>query len=202
MKNKKRLIVLVLVLALLVGATVGGTIAWLVTETAPIVNTFTVGDINITLTEENPALDGNSREAKMVPGLEITKDPKVTVVGGSEDCWLFVKVEKSTNLDSFITYAVDTGESAWTVVDATNGIYGREVAASGDDQSFYILKGNKVTVLTTVTKADMNALTDATYPTLTFTAYAIQSANLKNGDAAVTSAADAWAVYTASTTNP
>ena len=116
------------------------------------------------------------------------------------NAWSIVNGE--SNLDSFITYAVDTGESAWTVVDATNGIYGREVAASGDDQSFYILKGNKVTVLTTVTKADMNALTDATYPTLTFTAYAIQSANLKNGDAAVTSAADAWAVYTASTTNP
>ncbi|MBR2879628.1 MAG: hypothetical protein IKC02_03040, partial [Oscillospiraceae bacterium] len=199
MKNKKRLIVLVLVLALLVGATVGGTIAWLVTETAPIVNTFTVGDINITLEETTPALTEGEREAKMVPGLEIDKDPKVTVLGGSEDCWLFVKVEESTNLDSFITYGVDTGESAWTEVDATNGIYGRKVAASDDDQSFYILKDNKVTVLTTVTKGMMEEINNGTQdaPTLTFTAYSIQSANLKNGDAAVTSAADAWEVYTA-----
>ena len=38
----------------------------------------------------------------------------------------------------------------------------------------------------TVTKADMDALTEETYPTLSFIAYAIQQANLA-------SAADAWA---------
>ena len=39
---------------------------------------------------------------------------------------------------------------------------------------YQILANNQVMVLDEVTKADMKALTEATYPTLTFTAYAIQ----------------------------
>lgn len=57
MKNRKtrsamRRMLFTLALVLVVAvASVGGTIAWLKVETTPVVNTFTVGDINITLTE-------------------------------------------------------------------------------------------------------------------------------------------------------
>lgn len=171
-------VALVLVVALV---SVGGTIAWLTAQTGEVVNTFTVGNIDITLAE-------TTTDYKMVPGNTIAKDPTVTVEGGSEACWLFVKIEESDNLDDFITYAVDSG---WTQLTGVTGVYYREVAASAADQTFSVLADNKVTVYDTVTKAQMDALkvAGATQPTLTFTAYACQKDN-------VTSVTDAWAKIT------
>ena len=189
--NKTKLAVILLALALLIGGAVGGTLAWLIDTTDEIVNTFTVGDINITLTETGA--ENNAKSFKMIPGDDISKDPTVTVVGGSEACWLFVKVEaangvalagSSTTAD-YITYAID---SNWKALDGVTGVYYREVATSTADQPFSVLAGNEVHVLDTVTKAMMEAITDgnANAPTLTFNAYAIQSANIADASAAWT----------------
>ena len=169
---------MILAVVLIVGISVGGTLAWLTATTESVTNTFTVGDININLKE-------TTSNYKMVPGNTIAKDPKVTVLKDSEACWLFVKIEKSTNLDDFITYAVADG---WTALTGVSGVYYREVAAATTDVSFEVLDKNSVTVKNTVTKAMMNDLQKdgAPQPTLTFTAYAVQKEN-------VTSAADAWA---------
>ena len=138
MKNRKtrsamRRMLFTLALVLVVAvASVGGTIAWLTATTAPVVNTFTVGDINIDLTETEGKQTDGSYKFKMVPGNTIAKDPKVTVEAGSEACWLFVKIEKSSNLDSFITYSVDEGVDKWTKLTGVTGVdnvYYREVAA-------------------------------------------------------------------------
>lgn len=170
---KKKTLALVLALTLLVAGVVGGTLAWLTDRTAEVKNTFTVGDINIDLTE-------TTADYKMVPGNTIAKDPTVTVKTNSEACWLFVKVTESTDLKDFITYTVDTG---WTELES--GVYYREVPASDADQTFPVLAGNAVTVKDTVTKALLEtAKTSA--PTLTFKAYAVQKDN-------VASASDAWA---------
>ena len=42
---------LVLAVVLLVGAAIGGTVAWLTDKTGDVVNTFTVGNIDIELAE-------------------------------------------------------------------------------------------------------------------------------------------------------
>lgn len=177
----KKALFIMLSAALIVCATVAGTLAWLTDKTEPVVNTFTVGDINITLTESE------NLDLKMVPGQTITKDPKVTVKAGSEACWLFVKVEKSGNFDSFMTFEIANG---WTELTEGSGVYyrnvGDESAVVATDAPFNVISGNKVTVKNTVTKADLNGLTEATYPTLTLTAYAVQRAGFEN-------AADAWA---------
>ena len=123
----------------------------------------------------------------MEPGKEIDKDPKVTVLKNSEDCWLFVKLEKSSNFDEFMTYAIADG---WTELDATKypGIYYREVAMSDNDAEFTVLKDNKVTVKTDVTKDMFNKLdADANnkiYPQLKVTAYAVQKAGVDTAAAA------------------
>lgn len=176
---KKKTIALIVCLTLIIGCAIGGTIAWLTDTTGPVTNTFTAGDVDIDLTENT----GNSY--KMVPGNTITKDPKVTVVAGSEACWLFVKVEESANLDDFISYTVDNG---WTALTGEDGVYYREVSALTSDQTFSVLAGNTVTVNDTVTKTMLDGLkvSGATQPTLTFTAYACQKDN-------VASAEDAWA---------
>ena len=158
---------------LLVAAGVFGTLAWLTDQTAEVKNTFTVGDINIGLTE-------TTADYKMVPGNTIAKDPTVTVKANSEACWLFVQVTESTNLKDFITYAIAEG---WTELEA--GVYYREVPASAADQTFSVLAGDAVTVKSDVTRTMLEtAKTDA--PTLTFKAYAVQKDN-------VASASDAWA---------
>lgn len=173
---KKKVLSIVAVVLVLCCA-IGGTLAWLTDKTDPVVNTFTVGDINIELTESE------NLNLKMVPGNTITKDPKVTVKANSEACWLFVKVEESANFDNFMTYAMADG---WTALPDVAGVYYREVAATTAATDFSVLQGNSVSVKDTVTKADLNALTQNTFPTLTFTAYAVQKDN-------VNSAADAWA---------
>ena len=84
---------------------------------AALVNTFTDSDINITLTESgtdaDTTKDGFQQNFKMVPGDTITKDPTVTVVKGSEPCWVFIKVEASENADTYLNYSVIIGISKY-----------------------------------------------------------------------------------------
>lgn len=181
---KKKIIVAIVALVLAIVCAVGGTLAWLFMKTDAIVNTFTYGDINITLTETDADVDGklNENSYKMVPGNKIAKDPKVTVAEGSEDCWLFIKIEKGNNFDHFMTFEIADG---WTALDGYTGVYYQAVGAVDTATDFPVLKDNQVSVKNTVLKTDLNALSDL--PTLTFTAYAVQKAN-------VDSAAEAWAI--------
>lgn len=167
---KKKATIAVVALALVLCFAIGGTLAWLVDNSGPVVNTFTYGDINIELSETT------GEEYKMIPGNDITKDPKVTVEANSEACWLFVKVEKSDNYDDYLeNYTIATG---WTALDGVAGVYYREVdaatALAGED--YQVLAGDKVTVLDTVTKSMMEDIKNNVVdePTLTFTAYAVQ----------------------------
>lgn len=179
-----------LALVLVVGCAVGGTIAWLTATTDSVVNTFTYGKININLGEST----GNAYT--IIPGVNISKDPKVTVTAGSEACWLFVKVGEA-NWPTFIdedgrkvSYDIANG---WTALDATNypGVYYREVNAVTADTGFYVLAGDTtypngvVTVSENLTKVDIKDLTE-NHPQLIFTAYAVQ----KDG---INTAAEAWA---------
>ncbi len=176
---KKKTVALLLALVLVFGVVAGGTLAWLIDKTDPVVNTFTYGNINITLTEST----GNNY--KIIPGKDITKDPKVTVKATSEACWLFVEVkEEGTFVADKVTYSIADG---WTKGDGTKipaNVYYREVSAVTADTDFSVLKDNKITVKDTLTKEDIKTIT--TDPTLTFTAYACQ----KDG---INDAATAWA---------
>ena len=190
-----KLVVAMLAVTLLIGCAIGGTVAWLTANTAPVVNTFTYGDINITLDETTGS------NYKIIPGVDITKDPKVTVKANSEDCWLFVKVEEEgTFVANKVTYSIADG---WTKGDGTKipaNVYYRQVGAVTADTSFNILAGDTaypdgvVKVSTELTKAEVNAIT--AQPKLTFTAYAVQ----KDG---IADAATAWTKVPApTTTNP
>ena len=177
--------VAMLALVLVIGCAVGGTVAWLTAQTDSVVNTFTYGDINIDLKETKPV----KNQAKIIPGVDIEKDPKVIVKANSEACWLFVKVEEGGMfVDNMVTYSI---ANDWTEVDGTENVYYREVDAATTDQEFYVLEDNKVTVSEDLTKDKIKDIND--HPTLTFTAYAVQ----KDG---IDSAATAWAK--ANPTNP
>lgn len=164
-------LVALLSLVLLLGCSLGGTLAWLADSTGPVTNTFTVGDIDITLVE-------TTEDYKIVPGVNIAKDPKVTVLANSEACWLFVKIEESANWPDELTYTI---ADDWTELTGVTGVYYREVdaetAKNGDN--WQVLAGDTtypdgvVNVSDTLTKGDLQEFA-SDKPTLTFTAYAVQ----------------------------
>ena len=183
-----RAFIALLALVLVIGCVAGGTVAWLVATSDTVTNTFTYGDINITLAETT------GEDYKIIPGKDIPKDPKVTVTAGSEACWLFVKVEESgTFVADKVTYAI---ADSWTQGNGTeipSNVYYREVSAEDakNGVSYYVLAGNTtypngvITVSSDLTKENIPTAN----PTLTFTAYAVQKEN-------ITTAADAWAKVT------
>jgi len=192
---KKQIVVLVLAAVLVFGCAVGGTLAWLLDSTETVTNTFTYGDVDIDLAETC------DDEFELIPGTVYTKDPTVTVKAASEACYVFVEIVENDavvagtggaayetkEFTDYVTYAVDAG---WTALPGVPGVYYKEVADTDEDQEFGILASNQVTISTSVTKADIDAYNrlDASIrelPTLSFTAYAVQKAN-------VADAATAW----------
>lgn len=184
-----KLVVAMLAVTLLIGCAIGGTVAWLTAKTDPVVNTFTYGDINITLAETT----GSSY--KIIPGVDIAKDPKVTVNPNSEACYLFVKITEEnwptfTETDGTtqkVSYGIPTD---WKPLADQAGVYYREVDATTANAgvSYYILKGDTtypngvVTVSENLTKNEVNGIT--TQPKLTFTAYAVQKDSFDTAAAA------------------
>ena len=165
---------MVMAMVVLMGGMVSGTIAWLISESPTLVNTFTYGDIDIGLSE-TPTVDGdddpNTNEYVMIPGKAIAKDPKVTVYAGSETTWLFVKLEESANFADFMTYEIADG---WTALTGAPGVYYRKVDKSDVNVEFYVLKDNQVQVKESVTREMLAALETGTKPQLSVTAYAVQ----------------------------
>lgn len=172
---KKTLTIIVCVI-LVAAIGVGGTLAWLTATSDTLTNTFTLGNVKITLAETTGST------YKMSPGSTIAKDPKVTVIKDSEDCYLFVKIEGVDGIDDYITY--DVVGAGWTALAGETGVYYRTVADVTANITFDVLNGNKVTVKDTVT-----GIPDGKAPQLVITAYAIQSANMDD-------VADAWAKLT------
>lgn len=221
--SSKKALAMMLSLVLVIGCVVGGTLAWLTANSDPITNTFTESNIDITLSENNPA----NRTAQMIPGWTITKNPEVTVAADSEDCWLFVKITESTtpDLDAYISYAIADG---WEIVEPANAtistladeiVIGRKVYKDDATKKFGILgageytdpmdaddtaddfkitwNANQVCVKPSVTEQMMEAIS-TNKPTLSFQAYAVQlfktnSDGNKDNTAYEFSAADAWA---------
>ena len=170
MKNTKKLIVAIAALSILLCCAVGGTLAYLWDKTDPVTNTFTYGDINITLAE-TAGLD-----LQMIPGRTIAKDPIVTVKADSEECYLFVKIVATEKLSDYLSYELADG---WTALNDVPGVYYRTVASATTDATFPVLKNNQVTVKTTVTKEMMEAVkANAELVKLSFTAYAVQKENV------------------------
>ena len=102
MKNAKKIVMGGVAALALVTASVMGTMAYFTSKTETVNNTFTVGDVNITLDETKtdalgvkvePETKVSSNNYNLLPGKDYTKDPTVHVQANSEDCYLFVTVK-------------------------------------------------------------------------------------------------------------
>lgn len=113
---KKKLLIMSVAMVLVCAFAVGMTIAYL-TSTDEVVNTFTVGNVQIELDEAKVDVYGNlvvdsetgspvprikDNSYKLIPGHTYTKDPTVTVLEGSEESYIkmTVTVTKSDVLDT------------------------------------------------------------------------------------------------------
>ena len=181
---KKKSVALLLALVLVFGVAAGGTLAWLTAQSDTVVNTFTTSDIKVELKETT------GTEYKMIPGYTISKNPKATVLAGSEECYLFVKLDKSASFDTYLEYVIADG---WTKLDGVDTVYYRVVDGTTNQigTAYSVLKDDQVTVKGSVTKEQMNALDaeGAAKPTLTITAYASQ---LYKNATETFSASEAW----------
>ena len=110
----KRKIAIAIAAAALAGTcAIGGTLAWL-TDTASTKNTFTIGMVDISISE--PGVD-NPESIVLTPGVETTKDPTITVEEGSVDSYVFAKVYNNFPADD-LTVNIDTG--SWIEVDTVD----------------------------------------------------------------------------------
>lgn len=182
MKKTSKALLLSLCAVLLVTASVLGTMAYL-TSQDKVVNTFTVGNVAITLDEkdvDNSTPGENDRDKanayKLMPGHNYEKDPIVHVDANSEDCYLFVKVvNEIANIEAEKTVAQQMTEKGWVAVDAANGIY---VYTTDKTNPAVVTKGSNITVFENFTIAgNVDNTTLATYAdkTITVNAYAIQA---------------------------
>ena len=200
MKTKSKALLLSLCAVMLVAASIFGTLAYL-TDTDAVENTFTVGQVGITLDEadvnpngtyvSNDTVRVDANEYHLMPGREYIKDPTVHVDGDSEDSWLFVKVDNGIAAieDSTNTIAAQMGKIGWTLVDDTAKVYAyKDVVEAGDNvvvfNSFKI-SGDVEGTKPETPEEGVLYLSDYVDATINVTAYAVQ----KDG---FDTAADAW----------
>lgn len=205
--KKSKAILMALCAVLLVAASVMGTLAYL-TSTDSVTNTFTVGNVKITLDEAKVSTDGtpvqgaarvDANEYHLLPGHTYTKDPTIHVAADSEDCYLFVKVENGIAAieDPSKTIAAQMAAKGWAVVDAVNGIYVYGTAATptpvsaGQDKKVF----DNFTISGTVTNDQLAGHpADPDHPDgelvpgyegakVVVTAYAVQADGFKNESA-------------------
>lgn len=188
MKTRNKALLLTLCAVLLVAASVLGTMAYLTSQDT-VTNTFTVGNVKITLDETdvdiNGVKDGETRvqanSYKLMPGHSYIKDPTIHVDTNSEDCWLFVKVENGIAAieDSTNTIAAQMAAKGWTLVTGTNNIYCRATTNKA---------GDNVVVFENFKIDGAKAVTGYETAKIIVTAYAVQADGFTTAEAAWTAA--------------
>ena len=212
MKTKSKALLLTLCAVLLVAASMLGTMAYL-TSTDEVENTFTVGQVKITLDEAQVTPDGKPVEGaarvkansyKLLPGQTYTKDPMVTVLKGSEASYIKMTVtfSKAKELDDiFAPNGADMtkifngyDKTSWTYKGNTKDTaadtrtyefwYKEAVSAPTADIALDALF-ESITVPGSITNEQLKTIEGMT---ITVNAYAIQADGF-------TDAADAWSKY-------
>ena len=209
--SRRKTVALVLSIMLLISSMVMGSVAWLTDKTDKVTNVFTTSGIDVEFSETQGTADGaNQYKYQMIPGYTIAKNPTVTVSADSEDCYVFVVVEKANSFDNYMHYAID---AQWTLL-ANDGLDNADVyymvvtdpAAAGynilgegsakynipgDTASYvtYSWSDNQVLVKPSVT-SDMMTAAETDVPSISFTVYAVQY--MKNNTEHF-EAAEAWA---------
>ncbi len=181
-KTKTKALLMSLCAVLLVAASVLGTMAYL-TDSKDVKNTFTVGNVAITMDETDVDYSTPNKERdqansyKLLPGHTHTKDPIIHVDANSEDCYLFVKVDNqitAIEADGNTTVAAQMAAKGWKAVEGKDGIYvyvgttAAPVAVKANDN---VTVFEQLVIAGTVNGDTLKAYKNKT---ITVTAYAVQ----------------------------
>lgn len=220
MKTARKVLLLVLCAALLVSATVMGTLAYLSSTTKQVKNTFTVGKVELNgdlgngldeaKTDKYGVVDEDADPARvlaneytLIPGMTYTKDPTVHVAKGSEECYLFVKVTNSIYALEAATVKNDDGDVVtdtianqmtalgWTLVTGHTDVYYYKDTVDARDAQKDVVVFNNFTI---AYDADVSGVTSQ--DAITITAYAVQAEGFDDANDAWTAAPCDWVVDT------
>lgn len=213
---KKKTLTVAIALVLVVALAVGATYAYLTASSDTVKNTFVVGgavangDLKLFEHVANKNADGSytlgsdtttSNKYIVMPGVNLPKDPTVTVEKASGEYYLFVEVTKGSGFAPVtvgektgapLSYAVN--DANWqpltlTGKDANREVYVYCVTGASAIQSAPV-SNVKVLVNDTITvNADNDivaTLTSESASALTFNAYACQAAGFADAAAAFT----------------
>lgn len=212
MKTRTKALLLALSAVLLVVSTVMATMAFLTSKTEVVKNTFTVGNVIITLDEadvDNSTADkerDTANEYHLLPGKKYEKDPTVHVDSSSEDCYIFVKVvnniaeiEAATETDVYTSIADQIAANGWEQLKDADGndvdgvyYYNSKVEKTAPKRDYVVFSNFKIA-------GNVNNTTLASYVTETnansyiqIQAYAIQADGFANAAAAWAAAPATW----------
>ena len=206
MKTRTKALLLVMSALLLIVSTVFATMAYLTSKTGVITNTFSVGNVSITMDEtlvneygkycklsgtdlvevatKAEAGRAQANSYKLIPGHTYTKDPTIHVADKSEPCYLFIKVVNDIIDIEAAGKTVNDQILAkgWTVISTSGNvtIYGKATAIDA--------RGGAVDVATfeTINIATNADLTGYAGKTVTIQACAIQADGFADMNAAWT----------------
>lgn len=113
MKNTRKILLICICVIAVLTVSLVGTLAYLM-DTDSAVNTFTMGQVHIFVDEAKVNADGTpvpgtdrvkANEYHVLPGMEYTKDPTVTVDGGSEDAYvrMILTVHNASDVQAVLT---------------------------------------------------------------------------------------------------
>lgn len=138
MKNTKKTLILVLCAVAVMVASVWGTLAYL-TDRSSVENTFTVGNVAITLDEAVTDKNGQIVDADgdgiadgrtivgnnyhLLPGKEYVKDPMITVNAGSEESYvrMILTVHNASGVQALIDADNNSGDAVKDYADLFTG---------------------------------------------------------------------------------
>ena len=183
---KKKILAACLVVCLLATAVIGTTLAYF-TDTKEVTNTFSSGNVTITLDEAPVGPDGQAttgnrvttNDYKLYPGKAYDKDPTITVATGSEDCYLFVRVVNGlADLEAAgdTTIAKQMENKGWTLVDGETNVYMQSGIYSAEAEAVVFETFTIDTAETATTLADAE--------NVVITAYAVQAEGFTSAQAA------------------
>lgn len=202
MNNKLKMMLLLLCAAALVAAGIFGTLAYF-TDSDAVTNTFTVGQVRISLDEAKVNADGTkienadrvqNNEYHLIPGSLYEKDPTVHVEANSEDAWLFVevlneiKIVEAENADDYICIEEQITKNGWTKLESAShnpvNVYYQAHAKDTAIKDYVVfanfkIDGNKAVSDGKGDKTNTFNITDFGKAVVTVKAYAIQMAGFE-----------------------
>lgn len=176
----------IMAILILSAITITITLAWF-TDREEVYNVFTVGKVDITLTEPkwDEKMEEDVNHSLMMPGKTILKDPTVTVDESSQPSYVRVKITVPTRLKNIIEdFDLNDG---WVYKKTVSNDYYYEYTGIVNPNTTLPPVFDEVVVKTTASSADFASIEEEDL-NIDIVAEAIQAANLENQAAA-------WAAF-------